>query len=231
MEAGVFPVLSALWLGILASISPCPLATNVAATMYIGRQMKGPGGVLLAGIAYTVGRSATYMILCIILIAGTLSVPVVSNFLQKYMNEILGPVLIVGGLFILEYFSFTFKGLGTSSKFQKKLGNSGIMGACILGVLFALSFCPISAALFFGSVIPLALKFDSNISMPIFFGAGTSIPVIVSAVILAYAAHMTGEFFNKLTAVELWLRRITGVAFILTGCYFCLKYIFGIINF
>jgi len=231
MDNEIFPVFSALWLGILTSISPCPLATNIAATTYIGKQMKKRSDVLLAGVSYTIGRSITYMILCIILVSGLLSIPAMSNFLQKYMNIILGPVLIVAGLFILEYFSFTFYSLGIADKLQKRFNINGISGACVLGVLFALSFCPISAALFFGSVIPFALKFESNISLPVFYGAGTSIPVLISAIILAYASHIAGKFFNRLIAIEKWLRKISGAIFIFIGIYFCFKYIFGIINF
>ncbi len=101
----------------------------------------------------------------------------------------------------------------------------------MLGILFALSLCPISAALFFGSVIPLVLKFKSNIYLSVFYGAGTAIPVIISAFILAYGSHIAGKFFNRLNVIEIWLRKITGGIFILIGIYFCLKYLFGWINF
>ena len=231
MESELFPVLSVIWFGILTSISPCPLATNIAATTYIGKQMGGAAPVLLAGLAYTAGRSMTYMVLCIILVTGILSVPITSMFLQEYMNKILGPVLIVSGLYLIEMISFSFKGINIGSKFAKKFSEHGILGAVGLGVLFALSFCPVSAALFFGSVIPLALKYESNILLSLFYGMGTSIPVIISAVILAYGSHMAGRVFNRLSAVEYWLRRVTGGIFILTGIYFCFKYIFGFINF
>ena len=227
----MFPVLSVIWFGILTSISPCTLATNIAATTYIGKQMNRPTHVLLAGLAYTAGRSTTYMILCIILVTGILSIPFASMFLQEYMNKVLGPVLMIAGLYLIEVISFAIKGSNISSKLAKKFSERGILGAIVLGILFALSFCPVSAALFFGSVVPLALKYKSNISLSIFYGIGTSIPVIISAVILAYGTHLAGKIFDKLTAVEYWLRRVTGGIFILIGIYFCLKYSFGLINF
>ncbi|MGW8258007.1 MAG: hypothetical protein ACWGMZ_11015, partial [Thermoguttaceae bacterium] len=57
-----FGVLSALWLGILTSISPCPLATNIAAISYIGRRVDSSKQVFLTGLVYTLG--ARQPILC-----------------------------------------------------------------------------------------------------------------------------------------------------------------------
>ena len=142
------------------------------------------------------------------------------------MNKILGPVLIIAGLFILEILSFGIGGFSFSDNFQKHLGPGGIAGASILGFIFALSFCPISAALFFGSIIPLSLKYESRVVLPFIYGIGTALPVLSFSLIISYSSRFAGNFFNKLTTVELWLRRITGLLFLIIGIYFCLKYIF-----
>jgi cytochrome c biogenesis protein CcdA len=147
------------------------------------------------------------------------------------MNKILGPLMIISGLFILEIVSIHFSGFRVGQNFQKRLGSGSISGACVLGFIFALSFCPTSAALFFGSVIPLSLKYESKLLLPFLYGVGTALPVLFIAVILSYGSRFAGNFLNKLSVAEIWLRRITGLLFIIIGIYFTMKYIFGVISF
>lgn len=231
MEIGSVEIFSAIWFGVLTSISPCPLATNIAATTYIGKQIDSRYATVLAALAYTLGRTLSYMIISILIIAGLISIPGVANFLQLHMNQVLGPVLLITGLFILEWIPLRLPNLNFNANLLTKLGDSGFVGAVLLGFLFALSFCPVSAALFFGSVIPLALKFQSRFLLPLCYGFGTAAPVIGSALIIAYSSRIAATFFNRLSAAERWLRRITGALFILIGAYFCFKYIFQVINF
>ncbi len=218
--------LSAAWLGILTSISPCPLATNIAAISYIGKQVDRPHTVLLTGTMYTLGRALTYVILGAVLIASLLSVPALSNFLQRYMNKVLGPVLILVGMFLLDLLPLpALRGSGTS-RLSERLGRSGACGAALLGMLFALSFCPTSAALFFGSLIPLSTKSESAITLPLLYGLGTALPVFAFAALVAAGAKSVASVFRKLSAVQVWARRITGVVFVFVGIYFCFTYIF-----
>jgi len=229
----VAPVLlgaaSALWLGILTAISPCPMATNVAAISYIGKRLGSPRQVLLGGVLYTVGRTVAYVGLAVLILAGLQSIPRVSTFLQEYMNKVLGPVLIVVGLFLLELIKFGGGGPGVGEKLGKKVEGWGLAGALALGVIFALSFCPISAALFFGSLISLAVKYDSRILLPGVFGVGTALPVFAFAVIIGLGVGSLGAAFHKLQRFEWWARRVTGVVFILVGIYYCLVYIFEVL--
>ena len=220
--------LSALWLGILTSISPCPLATNIAAVSFIGRRIGRTRVVLLTGLLYTLGRILTYVILGILLVTSALSIPQVSHLLQKYMNKILGPVLIFVGMILLELIRINISGPGLSEKMQKRVESYGILGAGLLGIIFALSFCPISAALFFGSLLPLSVKYESGFALPALYGLGTGLPVFLFAVLMAFGAQSVAKAFNKLTQLEWWVRRITGGIFIVIGIYFCLAHIFNI---
>ena len=220
---------SALWFGILMAISPCPMATNVAAISYIGKRLGSPRQVLLGGVLYTVGRTVAYVGLAVVILAGLQSIPRVSTFLQDYMNKVLGPVLIVVGLFLLELIKFGGGGPGVGEKLGRKVEGWGLAGALALGVIFALSFCPISAALFFGSLISLAVKYDSRILLPGVFGVGTALPVFVFAVIIGLGVGSLGAAFHKLQKFEWWARRVTGVVFILVGIYYCLEYIFEVL--
>ena len=218
---------TALWLGVLTSISPCPLATNVAAISYLGRRVDSPRHVLGGGLLYTAGRTAAYVALGSLFVMGLLSMPETSRFLQRHMNRILGPVLIVVGVFLLEVFRLSLPGLGrTGERLRQRLESKGMWGAVPLGALFAVSFCPVSAALFFGSLVPLSLRLDSPVLYPSVYGIGTALPVVVFAILIAFGARFVASAFNRLTVVERWARRVTGVIFIGVGIYMTLVYTF-----
>jgi len=220
---------SAVWLGILTSISPCPLATNVAAISYLGRRVDSPRHVLGGGLLYTVGRTVAYVALGFVCVMGLLSMPEVSRFLQRHMNRILGPVLILAGVFLLEVIRPVLPGLGKwGEKLRERLQSKGVWGAAPLGALFALSFCPVSAALFFGSLVPLAVRFDSPVLFPTLYGAGTALPVVGFAVLVAFGARFVAKAFDRLAVVERWARRLTGVVFVVVGIYMTVTYTVGI---
>lgn len=228
MDSYTIAVGSAVWLGILTSISPCPLATNIAAITFIGQRVDNPRRVVVAGLLYTLGRMTTYLVLGILIVASVLSIPELAMFLQQNMNKFLGPILIVVGLFLLNLISFTLPGGGLAARMQGTAERFGIWGAGFLGLLFALSFCPVSAGLFFGSLIPLAVDHQSSVMMPTAYGIGTALPVIVFAFVIALSTRFVGVMFNKLKTFEKWARRITGVVFIVVGIYYSLIYIFRI---
>ncbi|MCD4783561.1 MAG: aromatic aminobenezylarsenical efflux permease ArsG family transporter [Candidatus Eremiobacteraeota bacterium] len=222
-------ITTAIWLGILTSISPCPLASNIVAVSFIGKKVDDSRYVLLSGLLYSLGRAVTYMLLAVLLISGIFSIPSVSIFLQKYMNEILGPLLILVGMFLLELIQLNFNSPGISEHIQEKAKKSGLWGAGLLGVVFALSFCPVSAAIFFGSLIPLSIKSGSKFLLPSLYGIGTALPVILFSFLISFGAKSIGKVYNKLTVVEKWARYITGTVFILIGIFYCLRYIFKVI--
>ena len=216
---------SALWLGILTSISPCPLATNIAAVSFLSKKINHPKAVLRAGSAYILGRMAAYAFLGIAIIASLVSIPSVANFLQKYMNRAVGPILLVVGLFLLDVIRLNLSGFSLSREKQESLANSGAKGAFLLGAIFALSFCPISAALFFGSLIPLAFNSRVGIILPVFYGVGTGLPVMVFALGIALGASSASRWFRKAALLEKYTRKVTGIIFVLVGLYFIWGYI------
>ena len=216
---------TALWLGILTSVSPCPLATNVAAMGFIGRRTDSTRGALWTGLLYTAGRALAYAVLGVVLVKGLLAVPVVSAWLQENMIRLLGPVLIVTGLILLEWLSFGRGGGGRFSDWvQRRASAMGLSAAFFLGVMFALAFCPVSAALFFGSLLPLCLQAGSGFWLPLVYGIGTALPVLVFGLVLAFAAGKVGRLFDRVSAVEWWGRRLTGVVFLGVGAWFTLAY-------
>jgi cytochrome c-type biogenesis protein len=219
---------TALWLGILTSISPCPLASNVAAISYIGRSVGSPRRVLAAGLLYSLGRALTYVLVGVIVVSSLLSVPAVSFFLQERMNQVLGPLLIVAGVLILGWIRLPLPSWSVGQAAGERTARSGLAGAGLLGVLFALSFCPVSAGLFFGALIPLAANAQSRVLLPAVYGIGTGLPVVAFAVLLALGAQWIGRAFSALTKIERAARPVTGIIFILAGLYLTLVHVFGL---
>lgn len=221
-------IFSALWLGILTAISPCPLATNIAAISFIGRKAGQKNHVIGSGLLYSSGRTLAYVLLGVVITAGMLGSADVSRFLQKYMNEALGPILIILGLVLLGWIGAGASLRIGSEKLQEKARNGGLLWALPIGFIFALSFCPVSAGLFFGGLLPLALNHQSPVVLPVAYGVGTSLPVVVFAFLMAFGSAYVGKAFDRLTHIEIWVRRLAGTAFILAGIYYCLTHIYEI---
>jgi cytochrome c biogenesis protein CcdA len=197
----------------------------VAAISFLSKKIAHPALVFISGLAYTLGRMVSYAILGWIIISSLLSVPQVAQFLQKYMGRALGPLLILTGLVLLEIIPLRLPGLSLSQKHHNKLAESGAPGAFLLGFIFALAFCPISAALYFGSLIPLAINSNNGIVLPFIYGIGTGLPVLVFAVAIALGVTSLSHWFHKITRIEYYTRKITGVVFILVGLYYAGIYI------
>lgn len=217
---------TALWLGILTSISPCPLATNIAATAFISKSIQNPKKSFLVSLFYIFGRSAAYIVVALLVIWGFLSIPSISMFLQKYLNKILGPLLILVGMYLLGLLNFNLSISLIGAEKGGKLASKGLLKGFLLGFIFALSFCPVSAALFFGSLIPLAISSSSPFIHPILYGIGTGIPVIFVATIFIYSVNYTFKVLNLIKKAEKIGSIITGIIFIAVGIYFSIKYVF-----
>ena len=220
---------SALWFGILTSVSPCPLATNIPAISFVGRRTGSPAGVLLSGLLYTLGRAVVYVAIAVLLVTSLLSAPTVSLTLQMWMNKLLGPLLILVGMVMLGLLRMRFRSRGVSEQLRKRVERWGLLGALVVGILFALSFCPVSATLFFGSLLPLAVKHESAVLLPLLYGIGTAVPVVLFSLVLAFGARWLGKLFERVTQVERWMRAVTGVVFVGVGIYMSLLYVYRVI--
>ena len=220
---------SALWLGILTSISPCPLATNIAAVSYVGRQVGSARAILLSGALYTAGRTLTYAVLGAAAVWSLMSMVAVSSFLQGTIHRLLGPLLIVVGLLLLEVFKLSLPGAGFSERLQRRVDRSGVWGAGLLGIVFALSFCPVSAGLFFGGLLPLAVEHRSPLLVPAVFGIGTALPVVGFSVLLAAGVSWLGSALDRVQSLERWARPATALVLIGVGVWETLRSTFFLI--
>lgn len=226
MENGNLPLLTAFLLGILTAVSPCPLATNITAIGYIGKDISNRHRVFWGGILYTMGRVIAYTALGCVLIPilrEGASMFAIQKAVGHYGSLFVSPALILVGAFMLwghrlNLPKFGFKG-------GAKPGLKGGMGALLLGVLFALAFCPTSGVFFFGMLIPLSAAETGGYLLPVVYAVATGLPVIIVAWILAYSVASLGKFYNRVQVFQKWFNRVVAVLFILVGIYY------GIINY
>jgi cytochrome c biogenesis protein CcdA len=229
LEAYNIPVLSALILGLMTAISPCPLATNITATAFISKNISSKKKVFLSGLLYSLGRGFSYTAIGLILYFGASKFHI-ARFFNQNGEKYLGPLLIIIGLIMLNIIKLNF--LGTSNfqeKLSEKFKDKGLLGSFLIGVVFALAFCPYSGALFFGMLIPMTITSVNGLYLPIVFAFGTGLPVILFTYLLAFTAGKVGVFYNRITKIEKVMRLIAGVVFIITGLYYVAIFI-GLIN-
>ncbi len=225
LDNSSMPWLSAYLLGLMTAISPCPLATNITAVGFIGKEIENRNRVFLNGLFYTLGRAISYTTLAAVIYLGADQFKF-SGLFQRYGEFFLGPFLIGIGLFMLDMIKIKFPGMDRVTSKMESKKRWGFFDATLLGMIFALAFCPYSGVLYFGMLIPLAVSSASGFYLPFVFAIGTGIPVIIFAWILAYAVSSIGIVYKKVKIFEIWFRRITAIMFISVGIYFILRLFF-----
>ncbi|MCK4722050.1 MAG: sulfite exporter TauE/SafE family protein [Dehalococcoidia bacterium] len=220
-ESGSLPLITAFLLGLLTAISPCPLATNITAMAYITRRVTDRKYAVITGMLYTLGRIFSYSILGILIISAGLDIPLVSSFLQDVGERALGPLLIVVGLVMLNIERLTFSRVsGRIATLGGKVADWGMIGGFLLGVIFALAFCPYSAVLYFGVLIPLALQSTAGIALPAIFAVGTGLPVLILGTLLSLGIAGVSSWLNAITRIQPVIRTAVSVIFIGVGIYY-----------
>jgi len=214
------PLLAAFFIGLMTAFSPCPLATNITAVAYAAKHVTSPKRTLLVASLYTLGRMASYVLLAALIVWAGVNVQGISFFLQRYGDYFLGPLLILIGLVMLEWLRLPSGKGQLLHKMTHRLADGGLLGAFLLGAIFALAFCPFSAVLFFGMLLPLAIAGHDPIIIPAVFSIGTGLPVLILSILLVYSAGKIGAIMKKINLVELWTRRIVGGVFIIVGIYY-----------
>lgn len=214
------PLLAAFALGLLTAISPCPLATNITATAYIAKTITSRKKVLLSGILYTLGRMISYTVLGAIIYFGASKFQV-AKLLQGNGEKFIGPVMIIIGLIMLGVINLNFLSKSNiTDRLSDRFKDKGLLGSFLLGVIFALAFCPYSGALFFAMLIPMTLAASAGLALPVVFSLGTGLPVIFFAFIIAYSIEKLGSYFKAIRKIERIMRIIAGITFLLTGLYY-----------
>ena len=224
LDNGAAPALTAFILGLLTAISPCPLATNIAAIGFISKNIEDRKAIFMRGIYYTVGRVFAYTVMGIILISilkEGASMFGIQKAISKWGELLIGPVLLIIGLFMLFGHKLNLPKIGFDGNNSEKLAGKGSWGALLLGVLFAMAFCPSSGIFYFGMLIPMSVTASAGWLLPVLFAVATALPVLVVAWILAYSVEKVGEVYGKIQTIQKWLNIVVGTIFVIVGIYYC----------
>ena len=219
LENSQYSILTAFILGLMTAISPCPLATNISAIGFISRDIENRRRVFIKGLVYTLSRAVSYTGLGIILFFGASKMHV-SMLFQGWGEKLLGPVLILIGIFMLDIIKLKFPGLSGLTEKIGEHSKRSYWGTLLLGMVFAMAFCPYSGVLYFAMLIPMTVASASGLYLPVVFAVATGLPVIIFAWLLAYAIGNVGKLYDRIKVFELWFRRIVAVLFILVGIYY-----------
>jgi cytochrome c-type biogenesis protein len=222
LDNSTVPWLSAFLLGLMTAISPCPLATNITAIGFISKDIEDRNRVFLNGLFYTLGRAITYTALALIIYSGIDQLKF-SGFFQRYGEKFIGPLLIIIGLIMLNVIKINFPGFSKLTSGMQNKARWSYFDALLLGLVFALAFCPYSGVLYFGMLVPMTVASASGLYLPVVFAIATGIPVIIVAWILAYTVSGVGNVYNKIKSFELWFRRLIAVLFITVGVYYIIR--------
>ena len=231
------PLVAAFFIGLMTAISPCPLATNITAIAFISKKIDNSRHTLLAGSVYTLGRMVAYVTVASVIVFFGMNIRIISLGLQHYGELLLGPFLVLCGIYLLDIIQLDrvpggdwFSGF--TSGISGRLADKGYLGAFLLGVIFALSFCPFSAVLFFAMLIPLAIGAGDPVSIPAVFALATGLPVIVISYLLVKGVGKCSGIVKKVGAAEGWIRRVVAAVFLLVGIYYIVKiYLPGTLSF
>lgn len=225
LETSQFPMLTAFLLGLMTAISPCPLAANITAIGYISKDMVSQRKVFVNGLVYTLGRAISYTAIGLLFFFGASQFEL-AGFFQKWGEKLLGPLLLIIGLFMLGILKLKIPGIGALTEKMDNKSNSGFWGVLLLGVVFALAFCPYSGVLYFGMLIPITVSSASGLYLPLIFAIATGIPVIIFAWLLAFSVGSIGNVYNRLKAFESWFRRVVALLFVAVGMYYIITIYF-----
>ena len=219
LDNSQYAFITAIVLGLMTAISPCPLATNISAIGYISRDLGNRKRVFMNGLVYTLGRVISYTGLAVLLYFGASQMNI-SMLFQGWGEKVLGPLLILIGLFMLGVLKIKFPGFGSLTEKIGESGKGSYWSSLLLGMVFALAFCPYSGVLFFAMLIPMTIASASGLYLPVLYAIATGLPVIIFAWLLAFAVGNVGKLYNHIKTFELWFRRVVAVVFIGVGVYY-----------
>jgi Thiol:disulfide interchange protein len=219
LESTQVPLYTAFLLGLMMAISPCPLAMNITAIGYIAKDLENRRRVFYNGLIYTVGHAISYTTIGLLFYFGASQFQL-AGFFQNWGEKLMGPLLIFVGLIMLNVINFSLPGTGRLREKMTQRGNHGSGDVLLLGIVFALAFCPYSGVLYFGMLIPMTISNASGLYLPVIFALATCLPVVFFSWLIAFSLGSLGKFYSKLKLAEIWVRRIVAIVFLAVGTYY-----------
>lgn len=222
-------VLTSIALGALTIFHPCPLATNIAAVSFLCTWKERHRDKLLTGSLFVLGEITTLAALGSFISLSVVNIPSAANFFQDYILQLFGPIFILSGMMLLGILLPRQRILKIPEKLLKLGSKIGRLGGLFLGVLVALTFCPMSAAIFFGVLVPLSVSNDAVVLYPLFYGVGASLPLMIIAILVSRSTAILDRYFLMKKPAEKILRKMAGTVMILLGVFLSLRHIFRVI--
>lgn len=217
-------LLTSLLLGFLMILDPCTLFTSIAAIGYIDREMQNRKRVLITGGMFVMGKLVTYVLLSIPFIMGA-HTDGIHHFLEHWGEPLLAAFMLVCGVLLL------FSGHhhhdhdhGVSKWLQTVDDKSSWLWAFMLGIFFAIAFCP-HRLMYFFTMIEMSVSLESAWTwvMPVVFGLGTGLPIMVLAWLISYSVVNTEVLTKKVQSFEKWFRYACAVLFLGFGVYLVIE--------
>jgi sulfite exporter TauE/SafE len=212
------PLISALLLGLLTAIAPCPMTINITAIGYIGKDVSRKQRIFSNGIFYALGTIFSYTALALLLYYGADQFKV-SQFFHRYSEMIIGPLLLIIGIYMIGIFRIDFPAWNRITRKFEDRNSFRAWDSLLLGMILALAFCPYSGVLYFGMLVPLIISASSP-WLSLVFSSAAGIPIILFAWLLAFTVSGIGKAFNNLKIFEYWFRKVVAALFIGIGVYY-----------
>lgn len=221
MSIAELPVIAAVGLGVLTSLSPCPMASHAAAVSVLVRQAESWKRGLLAGAAYALGRAAVYALVAWVASEGLIRLGPLVRKIQVHAETGLGIVFLAGGVLLAVSPWLRLPGSGVDAgAWKERLARLGALpGAFVLGAVLALAFCPVSAGIFFGSVIPLASASEVPWLVTVPYGLATALPVLALTLAAGFGTRQIARIFKASQSAAPWLHRLSVAGMIGAGLW------------
>ena len=213
---------TSLLLGFLMILDPCTLFTSIAAIGYIDKEIDNRRKVLHNGMMFVLGKLATYVLLSVPFIMGA-QTDGIKHWLNHWGEPLLAGFMLVCGVLLLFTGHHHHEHDHGMSKWLKHVDSqSSGFWSFMLGIFFAIAFCPHRLVYFFTMVdIAITLPMGWNWLLPVVFGLGTGLPIMVVAWLISYSAVSLSRLTERLHAIEKWIRYVSAVLFIGFGIYLC----------
>lgn len=228
-EAINLPLVSALLFGLMGTLAPCQLSTNVAALAFLSRGAGNTRRLWGQTLAFISGKVTVYLLVGGGVVLLSLQLNQVSETVIPVVvvaRRALGPLLVIVGLFMLGLVKLPVSlGGRFSAWLENKVGHQqGMIPAYLLGVAFSFTFCPTLFWLFFGLTIPLAIASPGGVLFPGVFALGTVLPVLGLAAVIASGRVNMGAFVKRFKTANVWVQKVVGVIFIVIGLHEAILY-------
>jgi len=208
---------TAALLGMLSALSPCSVTLTLSALSHLVARARHVQQVALAGLSMMLGMLCCLVGLAALIVGASLAVPTIALLVQKLANQVLGPVLVLVGMLHVGLLG-PVRSTGSQRGFARlaKRGDASAAVSFVLGLLLAASFCPSTAGVYFGVLVPWALQHRAPVMLPLAYASGAVTPLLLCTVVIGTGSKIAARL-PQLVPVGEVIQRIAGWLMIALG--------------